>query len=586
MNALIDLFEALSGSILPWIWLALATLLAAVFGYLAIRGLQSGSSSRKGTQMSMNQTDGQQSQTPKIITKLLEKWKAARDYAETLKGGPNSSGTWAGWFDEEKILCGEFLTAKQTLADEENSRKLKYPTAAKRYLKIMNELDRHPHSAAVWLGLFFLLMAEAIGFALMFADSQFDWLPAAYVPWVATIVAALIASLAMFFAHKTGILVYKQGYAREAHLNAPDHALERTQELMLGEEDLDGPDAKDPKKELLPQSTRIANRSKYVYAAAGEANRSSGSRTSGILTPRLPRAFWIYCVVVLGVALFVGGLRFKQIDNFYEKQANRELAIATAESSAEKENSPSIPPGISQSREEAKTVVTNEMIDSERKGKQIAAIIFVMIFVIAQTLGVVLSASRGFASDEGEKAYWRIRKFSNLHGDLSDEQWEEIVKNETKSADRYAQDALATWQLGLQTVYGGKARKVDNPEFFKNCVFNTGSRTYATYQRLICIDNTHVSPDDLEDRASPGTQSIGKEILTTDYSEASSSSKAVEYYVSTTTGEEQVLRDDLGSLALMIQAGKFQNPSALYVRLAGQRGPYQPWPEFARKMTS
>lgn len=582
MNALIEVLESLAGSMLPWLLLALAVASALLFAYLAfVRG-----SSSLATRNMRSNSSSDQFAAMRTIADLQTKWEGKRNYVDTLRKGPNPQDEFKGWFEDEKKLCNQFWTEKDRLIKEQELRIKEYPEAQRRYLAIVNESERNPHSTWIYIGLLLLMGIEATGFSLIFADRLTDTASARAVEQYAIGIAIVIAAFALYFAHRVGVAVYRQGYARTAHLHAPGNSLTRTPDnegLQLSQEEVDA---------HLPQSIRIINRSNYVHEAAGEAKRSNK------LIPRFPIKLWIYVAVVVIFGTFVAFVRLGQIEEFYAKQAQQQAAIAASDSSPE--TNLSVPPGVMKSKQEAAEVITQEVLDKEKRGKQLAILVFIAIFFIAQTLGVVLAASRGFASNDGEKAFKGIRAFHELHGDISLEQWKLKLEADIDSADRYAQESLTGWQLGLQTAFTNKAMPVPNEAFFAQCAGDFSHRTYGAYVQLLehaksaTKRGTAAMPQFAPQPATVGGP-IGEVEASAAPTNASSlaasgvpvgtqqQSPSVEYFITSSTGDESVETCSLAQLKQRILVGELSNLALLNVRLAGQPGRFVRWAEFAKR---
>lgn len=602
MNALTNFLESLSGSVLPWLLLTLALVAAAIFGYLAFRGSGSGQGSLSGGvgKMARNRNSNQ-SDVMGTFSNLQEHWKGERNYDDTLRNGPIMQGVFSGWFAEEGKLCDSFMTAKEKLEDEQEGRYQEHPKVQQEYLEIVNESERKPHSLLIYAGLFFLMAVEATGFSLIFADRLSDTASAQAVQQYAIGISIVIAVFALYFADRIGRAVYRQGYAHTAHLHAPLAALARTSKKALGVEDA-------IEDATFAQSIRIINRSDFVDGAAAEVRKSNK------MIPRFPIKLWIYVAGVIAFGLMVGLVRIGQIDEYYAKEAQKEAAVAATESVAPTKGNLSIPPGISQPKSEASDAISQEALDKEKRGKQLAIGVFIMIFFIAQTLGVVLAAARGFASNHGEEAQKAMKAFRDSHGDISMTQWKETLKLEVAGADRYAQETLTAWQLGLQTAFTNKAIPVPNAEFFEQCARDFSHRNYSSYLQFkehaaqVTIRYIasmpqvppfhtqplgHASPASQQapqPAPSPGQANV--ESMSVKASPAWTSgaeqpappqTTLIEYFLTVATGGEQVERCTLADLKDRILGGQFDNLAALNVRLAGQPGSFVPWAEFAKR---
>lgn len=588
MNALIDLLESLSGTVLPWLLLTLASLLAIAFAIHAVRSRQSANGSSTGGIGNMGRTrNSNQSDAMRTMSELKMTWASKRNYVDTLRAGPIAQGAFTGWFAEECELCDSFATAKKKLLDEKSLREKEHPKTYQRYLEIVNESERKPHSLPIYAGLFLLMAVEATGFSLIFADRLSDTASAQAIQQYAVLISIVIAAFALYFADRIGRAVYRQEYAHSAHLHAHGNSLARSINRALGFDDED----KDSDANY-GQSIRIINRSDFVDRVAADARRQNK------LIPRFPIKLWIYVVGVVAFGTMVGLVRMGQIDEFYAKEAQKEAAIASSESAAPSKGNLSIPPGISQSKTETSEAISQEALDKEKRGKQLAIGVFIMIFFLAQTLGVVLAAARGFASNLSEKAFKAIKAFRDKHGDISLEQWGLMLQSEVESAERYSQESLTGWQLGLQTAFTNKAMPVPSEAYFAQCVRDFSHRTYAAFVQLkqhaaqaaaqTIAAMPHVTPQYAppvqpapqyvppQQYAQPATQYMPQQ-------QAVPSDSTIEYFVSTSTGGEQVQRCLLAEFQSRILSGQFPNLAALNVRIAGQPEAFVPWLEFAKR---
>jgi len=589
MNALIELLESLSGNILPWLLLAAASLLAIAFAVHAALFRRSANNSTSGGIDSMGRTrNSNQSDAMRTMSELKMTWASKRNYVDTLRTGPIAQGSFAGWFAEENELCDSFATAKKKLLDEQSLREKEHPKVHQRYLEIVNESERKPHNLFIYVGLFLLMAVEATGFSLIFADRLSDTASAQAIQQYAVLISVVIAAFALYFADRIGRAVYRQEYAHSAHLHAPGNSLARSTNRALG---LDDEGIDDNEK----QSIRIINRSDFVDHAAADARRQNK------LIPRFPIKLWIYVAGVVAFGAMVGLVRIGQIDEYYAKEAQKEAAIASSESAAPSKGNLSIPPGISQSKTEATEAISQEALDKEKRGKQLAIGVFIMIFFLAQTLGVVLAAARGFASNLSEEAFRAIKAFRDKHGDISLEQWKLVLQSEVESADRYSQEALTGWQLGLQTAFTNKAMPVPSEAYFAQCVRDFGHRTYPAFVQLkqhaaqaaaqAIATMPHVTPQYAQapgvvsppqPQYAPPVQPLPQHIAPP-LQQPVPSGVTIEFFVTTSTGGEQVQRCLLAELQSRILSGQLPNLAALNVRIAGQPEAFVPWSEFAKR---
>lgn len=594
MNALIEGFEGLSGSLLPWVLIGVLLLAGLVFAIVAWRGRNGDfggrSSTRGSSMMSKNRNSGTDTSL-RSITELVDRWKSQRTYREVLQRSPPQDGPFKGWFDDETKLCGEFHTEKRKLQENQPMRESEHPQIQQRYLAVVGESGRKPMSSAMLAGIILLAIVEAFGFALILAEISSDSASMQLTQFAGAAIAIIIATALVVFAHFAGTWIYEQGYAHSAHLLAPSKSLvgSGTENLLIGKEDID--------TEKHP-STRMFNRSKAVRDAATEAEKT------GKLTPRWPISTWIYGVVIVAIAIGIGAVRFQQIAENASKETKRALSIATSESVQGDQRGPVVPGGVQSSKSELEKAVTDESIDQSRRTKYFGIIVFLMIFLCVQVMAVLLSNSRGFASDQGKKAYRKIENFEREHGDITLGQWKMRLQSFTDEADRFAQGALAEWQLGLQTAFATKAVPVPNEQFFAECVGDFSRRRYDVYLRLKAeMDaagaraihpnylNGSTAQDSPHPIAAPAhqiTSSLNTTAnSTTDASPAISRADAaevlVDYFVTSSTGGEKVERCTLFHLRQCVADGQFSDLAGLNVRLAGQPDRYVSYAAFVRR---
>jgi hypothetical protein len=551
MNSIISFLEAMDGKVLP------PSLLAILFALTAFHAL-------KHLRLADNQGNGNWLSRPNSsFSTLSSKWVVQRDYTDTLRAGPVHSGRFFGWFPDEIKICDEFSSTKQQLENERELRLLDHPSRLERYLAVVGELERKPASFWVYAGLLMLMAVEATGFSIIFADRLSDSASAQIVERYAYGIAIVIAVMALYFAHRVGVLLYRQGYARGAHLLAPGRSLKRTingghdgnAALTIADDSVDNE---------CPQSTRIINRSDYVNAAAAKAGENN------VLTPRFTGHFWVYVVGVTVFGLIVGAVRIGQIDEYYAKDVQRMVRNSNANPELSAEDL-SKPPRVTESQKQAEQVVTQEVLDSEKRGKMLAIGVFVMIFFTVQTLGVVLAAARGFASNEGEKAYKGIETFKRRVGDLNIEQFKARIQNDINMAERYAQETLHAWQIGLQTAFKNKAIPVPDEAFFNRTITDLPKRTYEAYLGLKKAPENDEGPEvGIISSSSSQTRLRGADAST-----------LVEYYVKSTEGGEHEEEITLADLKHKVAEGDL-DAGKLMVRPAGSPVRYLTFQEFVR----
>jgi uncharacterized membrane protein len=563
LNSLINLLEAIDKGALPTALLIGLIVATAWFIYRWYDLHRTQSGQRMKNQF--NQSDSANAEAS--ISALRSRWVANRNYKDTLSAGPIMVSPHKGWFGEEVKICSEFRDAKAALEKQREARKQEHPIAAENYLNIVGESNRKPHSSWVFSGLLLLMAVEATGFSLIFADNLSDTASAQMVQRYAYMIAGVIAVVALLFAHWVGMRYYKQGYARTAHLLAPGQALERKNNrgLTLGiseeHEKLD---------EDCDQSTRKINRSDFVNALAGVA------RSRNELIPHFPNLLWVYVAVVFIFGVVVGGVRLAQIDDYYSKQLKAAQAIANADADQTSATRGTRPPAVEQSSRESGQIITQESMDAEKRGKQLAILVFVLIFYIVQVLGVALSASRGFASEKGYEAFRKIEDFKERYGDISQEAYMLQIQAGIDEADRYAQETLQNWQLGLQTAFAQKAMPVPHEEYFKDCVTHFDQRTYENFLAVDKITaSASTAPVASRTESRPSLHDEGAQ------GALSTVSDSIDFFVISTTGNEEIRQASLAELKRMLGDAELSS-AGLMVRRAGMPGAFEEYAKFVR----
>ncbi|WP_395005142.1 hypothetical protein [Undibacterium sp.] len=583
MDFFITILETVSSGITPWILFSLFLAATAYFSFKYWR--YPNNSSHKSTHMIGSKNHNIQDVS---TTSLIQKWENARNYKDTLDNGPIIGGDFKGWFAEEIKLCDDFQNVRTTSLNEKSGLLNDYPSVEKEYLKIVNEIDRKPTSVYIYLALLVFMFIESTGFALIFADKLSDTATATTVQTYAMGISVVIALIALGFAHLIGHLCYKQNYAHIAHQSSRNKGFERKTPLALKRED------NEIDKDF-HQSVRIANRSDYVDACAGNANKKNTD------TSKYPIWLWIYIAVVLGFGAFVAMTRLGSIDSYYKNLASSEAKMSQEiERATPNTGKLNLPKEVMDAKADHSAVLTQEALDSEKKGKQTAILVFILIFYIMQTLGVVVSYAGGFASNEGKNAYEKIKRFKASSGDISEERWTLLIDERIKNTDSKAQESLMNWQLGLQTAFTQKSMIVPNEAFFQLCVNDFSRRTYNFYNLI--KQKSEVMSKEYADQLTRTSQSSNDQAIasmspnpasgsspapaSTPVSSAASSptsnaDEIYDYFSPSASGNETISKARLEELKSKIMTGEIL-PAQLNLRLSGQPGRFMPWVELAK----
>ncbi len=585
MDFFITILETVSSGITPWILFSLFLAATAYFSFKYWRYFSN--SSHESTQMSGSKN---QNSNNRSSTNTTTNWDTKRNYTDTLKSSPNRGGPFHGWFTDEETLCTEFRALRIAAVNQRANMLNSYPTKAEKYLSIVNEVNRKPAAWYVWGAVAVMMVIEAFGFGLIFADKINDTSTANTIQTYAVAISCLLAGAFLAFAHKIGHSCYSQNYSHTAHQLSGNLGFKSDLEKSLKRDENEA----DTHEQ---HANRIANRSAFVRKCAINANDKNAK------TPKYPFALIFYMVFVFMFGAVIAGIRLDSIDTYYKNQASTAAKINQEAGKPLSKNTPSnFPKEVISAKDDHTNLLTQETIESEKKGKQTATFIFVLIFFVVQTLAVLVSYSNGFASDDGEDAYKEIKAFRKLYGDIDKEKWISLVEEKIQSADSKAQETLTNWQLGLQTAFNQKSMKVVDHEFFQQSVNNFSSRTYSLYclikqkieasetnraERITRIIDTASTIDQTIASAPPSAVNISSPVsVSLSASSAASSpisgaTDLYDYFIQSASGDETIYKASLEELKSKIMIGEVP-PAQLNLRLSGQPGRFKPWVELAK----
>ena len=373
-------------------------------------------------------------------------WSNRRSYSEVVRLGPELSGCFSGWFEDEVKICGEFRSKIDELGTESIRR---YPAVELEYLGIVDELHAKPKPLWLWLVIVAMVVAQAYNLSVLvvgYLEVNDSYTAPERENLLLCMSGLMSISLLMLTVH-IGAQAYKRRYALRVFVSSfgrikrgmdgPGGSfVPLAHSLGLSVED----NLKDVRQS---QATRMANRSHYVAEILAE--------TIGGVKKRKVSAYSNGFKMYFGYMALMG------------------ILILTL--------------GIN--------AINNDYLEQSNAADIVGVLLGVLLFWLIQALTMILASSYGFASNDGMMAYRKIRAFKKVFGEipLIDEYKKRIDKDFSDAqaeAKKLASETLRDWQSGLQSEYGsgGVGMTEKQLKVIEQALESAVSRTFDRYMEI------------------------------------------------------------------------------------------------------
>ena len=297
----------------------------------------------------------------------------ARSYKQT---SIDTSGEFKDWFKSEKQICSKFYSfyAKYMNADRD------FFETCESYLAKVNEKGRKDFPTLMWIVIFLLVVAEAMGFAYVLAGYTIPGASESLQQKGAIAIAFVISIILVGFTHFTGAEIHKNSLIKEARdqwesdKNKDKGNFVRSREIILSK---NNEDDKEPnwKQTLNRLNTYVVKRYITIITA-------------------------ILIVLIAVGATYVRG-------QVLEKQLNQEISNISTNVYE------SAPAELGQIQANADKKALIEQQEADKKGGWATFIILAVLFVFIQILGILFGYFWGFAGTQSAKAYKFTKGYPN-----------------------------------------------------------------------------------------------------------------------------------------------------------------------------
>ena|GEM_PF-520180 len=293
----------------------------------------------------------------------------------------------SGWFASENIICSKFYSfyAKYMNADR------KFFETCKYYLSKATEGDRKEFPAFMWIVIFLLVVAEAMGFAYVLAGYTIPGASESLQQKGAVAIAFVISIILVGFTHLTGGEIYKNSLVTKARKWYNIY-----KKKNKGKKKDDDEDDEEDEENLIPDS-RIKLTKKDNCKDDGKPiwkkliNRLN---TNADVTPK----WYITIITAILIVLIAVGATYVR-GQVLEKQLNQEISNISTNVYE------SAPAELGQIQANADKKALIEQQEADKKGGWATFIVLAVLFVFIQILGILFGWKWGFAGKESAKAY-------------------------------------------------------------------------------------------------------------------------------------------------------------------------------------
>jgi hypothetical protein len=342
-----------------------------------------------------------------------------------------------GWFKSEKTICSKFYSFYRNLLGKDPD----FYANCALYLEKAQETDRKEAPLMVWIVIFLLVVAEALGFAYVLAGYTIPGASESLQQKGALAIAFVISVILVGFTHFTGGEIYRNSVYK------------KIREWWIND-DNDKPRLKPDNEEITLQNNRADDgRPKYIKVL----NRVNANAN---VTPK----WHITVITAILIALIAVGATYVR-GQVLEKQLNQEISNIGINIY---DNAPS---ELGQIQENADKKALEEQQDADRKGGWATFIVLAVLFVFIQILGILLGYKWGFVGKESKKAYSYIKGF------YSAEEFEDYYEREKDRIISKANEKLAVLHSKMARYIGGTTINSDE----RNLLNSANQRTFERY---------------------------------------------------------------------------------------------------------
>lgn len=278
----------------------------------------------------------------------------------------------SGWFASENIICSKFYSfyAKYMNADR------KFFEDCQSYLEKAQEDGRKEFPALMWIVIFLLVVAEAMGFAYVLAGYTIPGASESLQQKGAVAIAFVISIILVGFTHLTGGEIYKNSLVTKARkwYNSDREKSENDN--------------------LVPDSGVMLSANDKDNNKPGWKKLINRLNTNADVTPK----WYITIITAILIVLIAVGATYVR-GQVLEKQLNQEISNI---STNVYESAPA-ELGQIQANTDKKALI--EQQEADKKGGWATFIILAVLFVFIQILGILFGKIWGFAGKESAKAY-------------------------------------------------------------------------------------------------------------------------------------------------------------------------------------
>lgn len=288
----------------------------------------------------------------------------------------------SGWFASENIICSKFYSfyAKYMNADR------KFFEDCQSYLEKAQEDGRKEFPAFMWIVIFLLVVAEAMGFAYVLAGYTIPGASESLQQKGAVAIAFVISIILVGFTHLTGGEIHKNSLVTKAR--------------KWYNSDID----KSENDNLVPDSGVMLSANDKDNNKPGWKKLINRLNTNADVTPK-----W-YITIITGILIILIAVGATYVrGQVLEKQLNQEISNISTNVYE------SAPAELSQIQESADKKALIEQQEADKKGGWATFIILAVLFVFIQILGILFGWKWGFAGKESAEAYRYKRSYANAN---------------------------------------------------------------------------------------------------------------------------------------------------------------------------
>ena len=280
----------------------------------------------------------------------------------------------SGWFASENVICSKFYSfyAKYMNADEN------FFEACKSYLSKATEGDRKEFPALMWIVIFLLVVAEAMGFAYVLAGYTIPGASESLQQKGAVAIAFVISIILVGFTHLTGGEIYKNSLVTKARKWYNSDIEKSENDNLIPDSRIKLSTKDNGKDDGKPEWKKLINR----------------LNTNADVTPK----WYITIITAILIVLIAVGATYVR-GQVLEKQLNQEISNISTNVYE------SAPAELSQIQANADKKALMEQQEADKKGGWATFIVLAVLFVFIQILGILFGWKWGFAGKESAKAY-------------------------------------------------------------------------------------------------------------------------------------------------------------------------------------